>query len=97
LCHKGNITVQSDNRFFDELARLMTGAAGAAQGFRRELETLMRQQGEKVATELDLVTREEFEAVRGMAQAAREENESLKVRMAALEAKLAASGKAPSS
>lgn len=54
--------MQSNNPFFDELARLMTGAAGAAQGVRREIETLFRSQGERLASELELVRREEFEA-----------------------------------
>jgi hypothetical protein len=76
---------QTNSRFFDEIARLMTDAAGAAQGVRREVETMMRGQAEKILRDLDVVSREEFEAVREMAQKAREENEALKARLAKLE------------
>ena len=79
---------QTSNRFFDEIARLMNDAAGVAQGVRREVETVMRSQGEKILREMDVVRREEFEAVKEMAQVAREENEALKARVAAIEAKL---------
>jgi len=79
---------QTSNRFFDEIARLMNDAAGVAQGMRREVETLFRSQAERWLADLDLVKREEFEAVRDMAKLAREENEALKARIAALEAKL---------
>jgi BMFP domain-containing protein YqiC len=78
--------VQTTNRFFDEVARLMNDAAGVAQGVRREFETLFRNQAERFLRDLDVVKREEFEAVKDMARIAREENEALKVRMAALEA-----------
>jgi BMFP domain-containing protein YqiC len=81
---------QTSNRFFDEVARLMNDAAGVAQGVRREFDTLVRTQAERVLGELDVVKREEFEAVKDMARLAREENEALKARLAALEAKLAA-------
>jgi BMFP domain-containing protein YqiC len=80
---------QSNNRFLDELAKLMTDAAGAAQGMRRELETLMRAQGERLLRELDVVQREEFEAVKEMATKAREENERLAARIAVLESEIA--------
>jgi BMFP domain-containing protein YqiC len=80
--------VQTTNRFFDEMARLMNDAAGAAQGMRREAETLFRTQADRFLREMDVVTREEFEAVKEMARLAREENEELKARVAALEAKL---------
>jgi hypothetical protein len=80
---------QTSNRFFDEIARLMNDAAGVAQGVRREVETVMRSQGEKILREMDVVRREEFEAVKEMARLAREENEALKARIAALEAKTA--------
>ena len=83
---------QTTNRFFDEVARLMNDAAGVAQGLRREVDTLFKTQAEKWLRDLDLVKREEFEAVKEMASLAREENEVLKNRMAALEAKLAATG-----
>jgi BMFP domain-containing protein YqiC len=81
---------QTSNRVFDELARLMTDAAGAAQGVRREMETLMRAQTERFLRDMDVVPREEFEAVKAMARKAREENEALAARLEALEAKLAA-------
>ncbi|WP_412049762.1 MULTISPECIES: accessory factor UbiK family protein [unclassified Hoeflea] len=76
------------NRFLDELAKLMTDAAGATQGLRREAETAMRSQLERLMNSMDLVKREEFEAVRDMAVKAREENDALAARLAALEAKL---------
>jgi hypothetical protein len=86
---------QTNNRFFDEIARLMNDAAGVAQGVRREFETLVRSQAERWLAELDLVKREEFEAARDMAKLAREENEALKARIAALEAKLGQGSGAP--
>ena len=79
---------QTSNRFFDEVARLMNDAAGVASGVRREFDTMFRNQAERWLRDLDLVKREEFEAVKDMARLAREENEALKVRIAALEAKL---------
>jgi BMFP domain-containing protein YqiC len=87
--------VQTTNRFFDEAARLMNDAAGVAQGVRREFETLFRSQAERILRDLAVVQREEFEAVKDMARLAREENEALKARVAALEARLAASNAAP--
>ena len=77
---------QTQNRIFDELGRLFTNAAGAAQGVRQEIETVIKGQAERLIADMDLVTREEFEAVRAMAQLAREENEALKARIEALEA-----------
>ena len=85
---------QTNNRFFDEIARLMNDAAGVAQGVRREFDTLFRAQAERILRELDVVPREEFEAVKDMARLAREENEALKTRIAALEAKLGVSPQA---
>ncbi len=79
---------QTNNRLFDELARMMSGAAGAAEGARREVETIMRGQAERLMADMDVVKREDFEVVREMAQKAREENERLEARIAALEAKL---------
>jgi len=79
---------QTNNRFFDEVARLMNDAAGVATGVRREFDTVMRTQAERILRELDVVQREDFEAVKDMARLAREENEALKARIAALEAKL---------
>jgi BMFP domain-containing protein YqiC len=84
--------VQTTNRFFDEVARLMNDAAGAAQGVRREVETLFRGQAERILHDLDVVRREDFEAVKEMARLAREENEALKARVAALEAALGKGG-----
>ena len=84
--------VQTTNRFFDEVARLMNDAAGVAQGVRREFETLFRTQAERWLRDLDLVKREEFEAVKDMARLAREENEALKARIVALEAALGGAG-----
>jgi BMFP domain-containing protein YqiC len=78
---------QTSNRVFDELARLMNDAAGVAQGVRREFDTLFRSHAERILRELDVVPREEFEAVKDMARLAREENEVLKARIEALEAK----------
>ncbi|WP_102958861.1 accessory factor UbiK family protein [Mangrovicella endophytica] len=78
------------NRFLDEFARLMTDAAGAAQGMRKEVEGVFRAQGERLLNQMDLVQREEFEAVRDMALKARAENEALKKRMSDLEAKVGA-------
>ena len=86
--------VQTTNRFFDEVARLMNDAAGVAQGVRREAETLFRTQAERILRELAVVQREEFEAVKDMARLAREENEALKARIAALEGRLAGSNAA---
>lgn len=79
----------TQNRFFDELARLMTNAAGAAQGVRREFDTLVQTQMERVLNNMELVKRDEFEAVKAMAQKAREENDSLAARIAALEERIA--------
>jgi len=80
---------QTTNRFLDELAKLLTDAAGAAQGMRREAETLMKAQGERILRDMDVVQREEFEAVKEMAARARDENERLSARVAELEAELA--------
>ena len=80
---------QTNNRFFDEMARLMNDAAGVAQGVRREFDTLFHSQVERILREFEVVQREEFEAVKEMARLGREENEALKARIEALEAKLA--------
>jgi BMFP domain-containing protein YqiC len=80
---------QTTSRFFDEIARLMNDAAGVAQGVRREVDSVFKTQAERWLRDLDLVKREEFEAVKDMARLAREENEALKARIAALEGKLA--------
>ncbi len=76
------------NRIFDEFAKLMTDAAGAAQGMRKEVETAFHAQAERWLNSLDLVKREEFEVVREMAVQARDENDALRARIEALETKL---------
>ena len=86
---------QTTNRFLDEIGRLMNDAAGAAQGVKREVDALLRNQAEKILRDLDIVKREEFEAVKDMARLAREENEALKARIAVLESKLGISPSAP--
>jgi BMFP domain-containing protein YqiC len=80
---------QTTNKLFDDFAKLMTDAAGAAEGVRRETETIMRAQVEKFLRDMNVVTREDFEVVREMAQKARQENEALAARVAALVAQLA--------
>jgi BMFP domain-containing protein YqiC len=85
--HGDNAMTQTTNRFFDEIARLMNDAAGAAQGVRREVEGVMRHQVERILSDLDMVRRDEFEVVKDMARLARQENEELKARIAALETK----------
>jgi BMFP domain-containing protein YqiC len=85
---------QTTNRFFDELAKLMTDAAGAAQGLREDTQAFFRSQAEKILREMEVVQREEFEAVKAMAAKALEENERLTKRIEALEA---ASGATPPS
>ena len=80
---------QTTNKFFDDFAKLMTDAAGAADGMKREAETLFRAQTEKFLRDMNVVTREDFEAVRDMAQKARLENEALSARVAELEALVA--------
>ena len=78
---------QTNNRIFDEFAKMMTDVAGAAQGLKREVETMVRSQGEKWLRDMDVVQREEFEAVKAMAEKARAENEELRQRLAELEAR----------
>jgi BMFP domain-containing protein YqiC len=82
--------MQTDNRVFDSMARLFTNAAGAAQAFRTELETIVKARLERMVADLDFVPREEFNAVRLMASKARAENDRLAARIAALEAQLGA-------
>jgi len=86
---------QTTNRFFDEFARLMNDAAGVGQGVRREFESVMRNQAERILRDLDVVQREEFEAVKDMARLAREENEALRAKIEALEARQGASAPPP--
>lgn len=81
---------QGPNRILDDFAKLMTDAAGAVQGVGREVETAFKAQAERWLNSMDLVKREEFEAVREMAVKARDENDALAARIAALEAEIAA-------
>ena len=78
--------MNGSSRLLDDLGRLMTDAAGVASGVRREVDSVVRSQIERLLRDVDVVTREEFEAVREMAVLAREENEALRARIAALEA-----------
>ena len=80
--------MQVDNRFLDDLARVANGAAGALSGVREEVEALVRQRAERFLADMDLVTRDEFEAVKAVAAKARLEQEALEARGAALEAAL---------
>jgi BMFP domain-containing protein YqiC len=82
------MTTNGPNRILDELARLMTDAAGATQGVRKEVEGAFKAQADRWLNSLDIVKREEFDAVREMAIAARDENDALRARIAELEAKL---------
>ncbi len=83
------------NRVLDELAKLVTDAAGAAQGVRREVETAFRGQAERLLNTMDVVQREDFEAVREMAIRARAENTALLARIEALETLVGQKDKAP--
>jgi BMFP domain-containing protein YqiC len=78
----------TNSRFFDELAKLMGNAAGAAQGIRKEIDTLVQAQVERVLNNLNIVKREEFEVVKDMAEKARLENIRLESRVAQLEKRL---------
>ena len=78
--------MQSRNKIVEDLGQLMTNAMGVAQGAREEAETAMKSMMDRWLADRDLVTRDEFDAVRAMAQKAREENEALKARLDALEA-----------
>lgn len=80
----------TSNRLLDDLARLVTDAAGAAQGVRREVESVVKGQVERLLKEMDVASREEVEVLRDMLTAAREENEQLAARLQALEARVAA-------
>ena len=78
--------MQTRNKFFDDMSQLMTNAMGVAQGAKTEAETAFKSMVDRWMADRDFVTREEFDAVRAMAQKAREENEALKARLDALEA-----------
>lgn len=84
---------QGPNKIFDEFAKLMTDAAGVAQGARRELETAVKSQGERWVSQMDLVQRDEFETVKEMASKARLENEALRTEIEALKAQMKTSTK----
>ncbi len=86
--------MQTDNRLFDDLARVATGALGALSGVREEVEARMREQFERVLGRMNLVRREEFDAVQTMAAKARAAQEALEQRVALLEAKLGAAASA---
>lgn len=86
------MTTTGPNRILDELAKLFTDAAGAAQGVRREMETAFKAQAERLLNSMEVVQREEFEAVRDMAVKARAENKALSARIEALEARFAETG-----
>jgi BMFP domain-containing protein YqiC len=79
---------QTTNRIFDDFAKLMTDAAGAADGVKKEVESVMKGQAERFMQGMDVVKREEFEVVKAMAEKARFENERLEARIKVLEAKL---------
>jgi len=83
--------MQSQSRFFEDLARVASGALGTLSGVKTEVETRLREQLERVLAGMDLVSRDEFEAVKAMAAKARSEQEDLARRLAELESKLAAS------
>ena len=87
--------MQTDNRLFDDLARVASGALGSLQGVREDVEARLRETFERFFGEMNLVTREEFEVVRDMAAKARSENEALAGRIDELETKLAAAPAAP--
>jgi BMFP domain-containing protein YqiC len=80
--------MQTDNRILDGMARFFTNAAGAAQAFKSEMETMMKSRIERMIADLDFVPREEFDAVKAMAAKARTENEKLAARVAELEARV---------
>lgn len=88
--------MQSQNRFFDDIARVASGAVGALSGVRGEVEARLRDQLERMLAGMDLVSREEFEAVKAMAAKAREEQELLRLRVEALEARLGAPSRSES-
>ena len=80
--------MQSPNRLFDDVARLFTDAAGAAQGVRREAETLIKGQAERLIRDMDVATREEVDVLRDLVAALRSQNAALAARVTVLEARL---------
>ncbi|MBC6406827.1 MAG: accessory factor UbiK family protein [Rhodobacteraceae bacterium] len=87
--------MQTPNKFLEDVSQLMTNAMGVAQGAREEAQTAFKSMVERWLAEQNLVTREQFEAVRRMAQKAREENAALEARVEALEAERAPKEQAP--
>ena len=87
--------MQTDNRLLDGMARFFTNAAGAAQAFKAEMETMMKARFERLVADLDFVPREEFDAVKAMASKARLENDKLAARVAELEKKLGGASAKP--
>lgn len=85
--------MQVDNRLFDDFARLASGALGSLAGLKSELDALVRQRLERLLADMELVSREEFEAVKAVAANARSAQEALEARVAALEAALAEAGR----
>ncbi len=83
--------MQTENRFFDDLARVAGGAFGTLAGLRNEIEELVRQRFERMLSDMDLVPREEFEVVKAVAEKARLEQERLEKRVSALEEAFSAS------
>lgn len=81
--------MQRDNKLFDDIARVASGAAGALTGARMELEEVFRQRIERILTDMDMVPRDEFEAIRSVAVKARESQEALERRVKALEDQIA--------
>ncbi len=86
--------MQTDSHLLDDVARVATGAMGAASGLKGELDAMVRRRLEAILARMDLVPRDEFDAVKEMAARARSENEALAERLARLEARLAAGGAA---
>ncbi|MCJ2044584.1 accessory factor UbiK family protein [Methylobacterium sp. J-078] len=89
--------MQGSNRLFDDFARLMTDAAGAAQGVRREAETVFKAQVERLIRDMDIASREELDVLRDLVSALRTQNDTLAARVTALEAKLGADAHAGAS
>jgi BMFP domain-containing protein YqiC len=87
--------MQTENRLFDDLARMANGAINTLSGVREEIESRLRERVERWLAEMDMVPREEFEAIKELAQKARAEQEDLTAKVAALEQKLAAMSAAP--
>jgi BMFP domain-containing protein YqiC len=85
----GDIAMQTSNRLFDDFAKVASGAFHTLGGLREEIETRVRERIERMAADMNLVTREEFDAVQAMAAKARAEQESMAIRLAAMEAELA--------